>query len=161
MHFYHQDNVFCNPPEGFRTNVEIEFPLYLPPEMPPLSSDSNNVPDKSVASDGKATTPCWSVGGNESTNEVTGHADLPSEVNIDNVCIPNIDIMGTKFGMSYTTAHVIETKLAKMLNDIQAPKTMYCSILQWGREAYTEGYDFVPRHGNKESLISSLQTRCT
>ena len=82
MHFYHQDNVFCNPPEGFRTNVEIEFPSYLPPELPPLLSDSNNGPDKSVVSDSNATMPCWSVGVDESTNEVTGHADLPSEVNI-------------------------------------------------------------------------------
>jgi hypothetical protein len=61
--------------------------------------------------------------------------------------------------MSYTSAHVIETKLAKMLNDIQAPKQMYSSILKWGREAYNEGYNFVPQHGTKGSLIKSLQTQ--
>jgi hypothetical protein len=73
---------------------------------------------------------------------------------------PNVDSLTSKFGMSYTTAHVIETKLAKMLNDIQAPKTMYAAILQWGHDAFSQGYNFVPRHGNKESLISSsLQTQ--
>jgi hypothetical protein len=40
MHFYHQDNVFCNPPEWVHTNVEVALPLYLPREMPPLSSNS-------------------------------------------------------------------------------------------------------------------------
>lgn len=81
--------------------------------------------------------------------------------NVDNADQPNIDAFKTKFGMVYTTAYVIKPKLAKILNDIQAPKTMYLSILQWGHEAYTHGYDFVPHHGNKESLVStsSLQTQ--
>ena len=77
----------------------------------------------------------------------------------DPVVPPNVDSMQKTFGISYTTAHAIETKLAKMLNDIQAPKTMYASILKWGRQAYIEGYNFVPRHGNKDSLIASLQTQ--
>jgi hypothetical protein len=44
------------------------------------------------------------------------------------VAPPNVDSMHKTFGISYTTAHDIETKLAKMLNDIQAPKTIYASI---------------------------------
>ena len=54
---------------------------------------------------------------------------VPRTVNVDTVPAPDIDALNSQFGMSYTTAHIIETKLAKMLNDIQAPKTMYASIL--------------------------------
>ena len=79
-------------------------------------------------------------------------------VNVDTVPAPDVDALNSQFGMSYTTAHVIEIKLAKMLNDIQAPRTMYASILQWGQDVYNQGYNSVPRHSNKESLISSLQT---
>ncbi len=36
---------------------------------------------------------------------------------------------------------------------------MYASILQWTHEAHSQGYNFVPFHGNEESLIMSLQTQ--
>jgi hypothetical protein len=29
IHFYHQDNVFCNSPKWFLTNVEVALPSYL------------------------------------------------------------------------------------------------------------------------------------
>jgi hypothetical protein len=78
---------------------------------------------------------------------------------VNNITKPDVDAPKSKFGMSYTSAHVIETKLAKMLNDIKVPKQMYSSILKWGQDAYNQGYNFVPRHGTKELLISSLQTQ--
>jgi hypothetical protein len=155
MHFYHQENLFCNPPEQFRTNAELEFPHVLPKKMPPLPPTSADSSHQDEAVD----EPCWSVDDGESDSLDNNVAGLPGVVHVDNSTAPNGDSLKRKFGMSYTAAHVTETKLAKMLNDIQAPKSMYSSILKWGREAYNEGYNFVPRHGSKDSLISSLQTQ--
>ena len=159
MHFYHQDNFFCNPPERLRTGEEVIFPSHLPERLEPLSENSEVSTADNFGQQDNDSTPCWSVDDNKSV--VVGRFDggPPSVVHVGNTAEPNIDAVNTKFGLSYTTAHVIETQLAKMLNDIQAPKTMYASILQWGRNAYSKGYDFVPRHGNKESLIGSLQTQ--
>jgi hypothetical protein len=55
----------------------------------------------------------------------------PGVVHVDNITKPDVDVLKSKFGMSYTSAHVIKPKLAKMLNAIQAPKQMYSSILKW------------------------------
>ena len=151
MHFYHQDNVFCNPPERLRTGGEVEFPSYLPEMLEPLSSNSEATSVTNFGEPDDASVPCWSGSDDASTTVIHSDGGPPSVVEVDTNAAPNVDAVKTKFGISYTTAHVIETKLAKMLNDLQAPKTMYASILQWGREAYSQGYDFVPRHGNKES----------
>jgi hypothetical protein len=160
MHFYHQDNFFCNPPERLRTGGEVIFPSHLPERLEPLSENSEVSAADDFGKQEDDSTPCWSVDGDESVSVGCLDGGPPSVVHVGNTAEPNIDTVNTKFGLSYTTAHVIETKLATMLNDIQAPKTMYASILQWGRDAYSQGYDFVPRHdGNKESLIASLQTQ--
>lgn len=160
MHFYHQQNVFCNPPNQFRTLGEMASPSMLPDRMDPLeSTDEDNEP---IFED-EFSVPPWSGSEDLSSSQSLQSNGPPPLVLInphDNPeMLPTVDSMQTTFGISYTTAHSIETKLAKMLNDIQAPKTMYASILKWGRQAYVEGYNFVPRHGNKDSLIASLQTQ--
>jgi hypothetical protein len=43
------------------------------------------------------------------------------------------------FDLSFTNAQRVKTKLLKMLNDIQAPKYMFSSILKWAQEAHTLG----------------------
>ena len=40
MHFYHQNNVCCNPPKRLRTHAEVVFPSHLPEQLPPLSIHS-------------------------------------------------------------------------------------------------------------------------
>ena len=159
MHFHHQNNVFCNPPERLRTHAEVVFPSHLPEHLPPLSihSQTSSVNNYSDADDNSML--CCSASEHSEAENSDKIYGPPLTVNVDTVPAPDVDALNSHFGMSYTTAHVIETKLAKMLNDIQAPKTMYASILQWGQDAYNQGYNFVPRHGNKESLISSLQTQ--
>jgi hypothetical protein len=160
MHFYHQNNVFCHPPDQLRTQGEIDSPVYFPPEMPPLSPHSNASAGNNFAMNDEDSSNCWSSSNiSNATLNLGDNVGPPMEVYADELAPSNVDSMTSKFGISYTTAHVIETKLAKMLNDIQAPKSMYAAILQWGRDAYSHGYDFVPRHGNKESLINSLQTQ--
>jgi hypothetical protein len=155
MHFYHQENSFCNPPERFRTNAEMAYPYVLPQQMPPLPLQSL----ESSVNINNDDAPCWSVEDGDSGVQDIGMGGPPAIVNVNHISAPDVDALQAKFGMSYTSAHVIETKLAKMLNDIQAPKQMYSSILKWGREAYNEGYNFVPQHGTKGSLIKSLQTQ--
>jgi hypothetical protein len=160
MHFYHQNNVFCHPPDQLRTQGEIDFPMYFPPELPPLSPHLSASSANNFAMNDDGSSNCWSSSNNgDATQNFGDDVGPPMEVYADDLVPPNVDSMTSKFGMSYTTAHVIETKLAKMLNDIQAPKSMYAAILQCGCDAYSHGYNFVPRHGNKESLINSLQTQ--
>ncbi len=160
MHFYHQQNVFCNPPNQFCTLGEMASPSMLPDRMDPLeSTDEDNEP---IFED-EFSVPPWS-GSEDLSSSQSLQSDGPPPLVLINPhdnpeMLSTVDSMQTTFGISYTTAHSIETKLAKMLNDIQAPKTMYASILKWGRQAYVEGYNFVPRHGNKDSLIASLQTQ--
>ena len=158
MHFYHQQNVFCNPPNQFRTNGEIATPSVLPRRMDPLEG----LEDDSEPQFDDFSVPAWSESEDFSGSQSSQSEPLPPVVFInphDNAVVPpDVDTMQKTFGISYTTAHAIETKLAKMLNDIQAPKTTYPSILKWGCQAYIKGYNFVPRHGNKDSLIASLQT---
>ena len=159
MHFYHQQNVFCNPPNQFRTSGEIATPSVLPRRMDPLDA----LEDDSEPEFDEFSFPAWS-GSDGGSGSQSSLSETPPPVvfinpNDNPVVPPDVDRMQKTFGISYTTAHAIETQLAKMLNDIQAPKTMYASILKWGRQAYIEGYNFVPRHGNKDSLIASLQTQ--
>ena len=131
MHFYHQNNVFCNPPEMLRTGGEVIFPSHLPDMLDPLSENSEGSDADDFGKLDDNSTPCWSTTGDGSDAAAGLVVGPPSVVHLGNTAQPNIDAVNNKFGLSYTTAHVIETKLAKMLNDIQAPKTMYASILQW------------------------------
>jgi hypothetical protein len=67
---------------------------------------------------------CWSSSNSDNATLDPGDdAGPPLEIYADDMAPPNVDSITTKFGMSYPTAHVIETKLAKMLNDIQAPNS--------------------------------------
>ena len=161
MHFYHQKNVFCNPPNQFRTLGEIAVPSVLPLHMDAEEDSMDDDSDPNLFDD--FSVPVWSGSEHSSISSSSssdgGRNDVVVNPNSNPMVPPNVDSMNKTFGISYTTAHAIETKLAKMLNDIQAPKTMYSSILKWGRQAYMEGYNFVPCHGNKDSLIASLQTQ--
>jgi hypothetical protein len=133
MHFYHQQNVFCNPPNQFRTLGEIAAPSVLPHRMEPVETmDDNSEP----MFDDKFSVPTWS-GSEDLSSSQSSQPDGPPDVVIidpheNPVVLLNVDSMQKTFGISYTTIHAIATKLAKMLNDIQAPKTMYASILKNG-----------------------------
>ena len=103
---------------------EVIFPSHLPEMLAPLSDNSEASTSDDFGEQHDDSAPCWSVDGSGS-----GASGPPSVVHVGNTAEPSIDAVNNKFGLSYATAHaVIETKLAKMLNDIQAPKTMYASI---------------------------------
>jgi hypothetical protein len=148
--------VLCNHHEQFYTNAEVDLPAYLPRVMPSLSPKFKVTSDEDIV----PSVPCWLVINRESNADDIGIGFPPNLVHVDNTNQPDVDALNSKFGMSYTIAHVIETRLAKMLSNIQAPKQMYFSILKWGcEEAYKQGYNFVPHHGKTPSLISSFQTQ--
>jgi hypothetical protein len=144
VYFYHQNNVFCNPPESLCTSGEVVFSTHLPEIMHHLSANSDLSSAADFGFQNNNSMPCWSASRDGSGDVGRWDAGPPSMAHVDNLADPNVEALNTKFGLSYSTSHAIETKLVKMLNDIQAPKTMYASILHWGREAYSQGYDFVP-----------------
>jgi hypothetical protein len=88
MHFYHQYNMFSNPPEQFSTNVEVEFPLYLSREMPLLSPKSKFMPDE----DNVPSVLCWLVSSRELDADYLGIGGPPHAVHVDNTNQPDVDV---------------------------------------------------------------------
>ena len=155
MHFYHQDNVLCNPRDCFQTNSELTHPTILPLQVDPGVASTRGL-DANDCTNNWETFPCWS---DDDDEDVINASTIAGDNVITEMplFVPDVDSVQHTLGIAFTNAHAIETQLAKMLNDIQAPKSMYTSILKWGRDAYNQGYNFVPRHGTKASLIASLQ----
>jgi hypothetical protein len=87
MHFYHQDNVLCTPPKWFHANVEVALTLYLPREMPPLSSNCE-VTSGYNNKDDEPSVPCWSVSGGESEANHSGTDGPPHVVHVDSTTQP-------------------------------------------------------------------------
>jgi hypothetical protein len=163
LHYHNSNNLFCNPSPHYRTETEQTFTFELVSNNPE-EEHHKEFPGSGggACKDGEDTVssfPCWSVGDSKSDDVIS--LGIDNELGIANVTEnPPIDVEpNTGFGLAYTDAQYIETKLAKILNDIQAPKFVYSNILQWAREAHTLGYNFVPRHGTKDSLLSSLQSQ--
>jgi hypothetical protein len=151
--------MFCNPNPHFQTIAEQSINFELPPEhfieQVEAGESKQESNDDDVEYD-KLSISVWSDGKN-----------LPNEVGIvegknpDGVMTPgNVDPLVNctlkVFGLLFTNAQHVETKLLKMLNDIQAPKYMYLSILKRAREAHTLGDNFIPSHETKYSLVNSL-----
>ena len=102
MHFYHQNNVFCHPPNQLRTQGEIDYPVYFPPELPPLSpqNSASSADDFAMNDDGSSN--CWSSSNNSDTTHSLGDdVGPPMEVYADELAPPNVDSMTSKFGISY------------------------------------------------------------
>ena len=57
----------------------------------------------------------------------------------------------------HTTAQHTEIKLLKLLNDINAPHETYEIILDWAKEAYYNGYNFLPRFKKRKSAIKDFE----
>jgi hypothetical protein len=106
----------------------------------------------------KFSIPVW-LDGDSLPNEVgTVDGNNPDCVPVLGNADPLVNCTLKGFGLSFTDAQPVETKLLKMLNDIQAPKYMYSSILKWACEGHRLGYNFIPcRGGTKDSLVNCLQ----
>lgn len=154
LHFRNSNNYFCNPLGQYRTDAEHSYTLDPPPqydsETESLEKEENDVDceDTSYA--------CWS-NGEDNLGDVSLLAQSANDMVALPDNLPSDDVSPTGFGLSYTNAQYVETSLAKLLNEIQAPKFMYSKVLHWAREAHTLGYNFIPRHGTKDSLLASLQ----
>jgi hypothetical protein len=96
------------------------------------------------------------VVGGELEHEDLSDVVTPQAVHVDNSLINQtlMACIGHKvwYYMHHSSScHQNQTKLAKMLNDMQAPKTMYSNSLWWGHDVYTQGYDFAPHpHGGNK-----------
>jgi hypothetical protein len=158
LHFHNSNNLFCNPSPQYRTTTEQTFTFKLPPNQEPCDDTSKHL-GTDLGEDDDTSFPCWSDGDSNSVDGLSSE-DVGDPLNVHvNDGHPADKKKTTGFGLAYTDAQYVETKLAKILNDIQAPKFVYSSVLKWAREAHTLGYNFVPRHGTKDSLISSLQSQ--
>jgi hypothetical protein len=163
LHYHHAKNLFCNPNPHYQTTAEEAICF----DLPPLSSnedieedESQQEPDGEEPEYDDLSIPVWSDGASVDDDSQTAEDDIT----LNGVSVPgSSSSAGTRksngFGLSFTDAQRVETKLLKMLNDIQAPKYMYSSILKWAREAHTLGYNFIPRHTTKDSLVNSLQSQ--
>jgi hypothetical protein len=159
LHFRNQMNMFCNPSPQFRTEKEEALPFELASDDESNGDDSDEgVSDFGDASD-EVPFACWSDDDSGSSDEFSDDASPVVYDDSSGFPEPPNVVESTGFGLAYTDAQYIETSLAKMMNDIQAPKSTYAMILKWAREAYTLGYNFVPRHGTKDSLVKSLQSQ--
>ena len=57
----------------------------------------------------------------------------------------------------YTSAQLHETKLLKILDDIQAPHFVYKQILHWAQKAYSDNYNFMPERKSRKAQINYLK----
>ena len=61
------------------------------------------------------------------------------------------------FGISYTTSQYVETKLLKILNDINAPRNTYQDIMNWIKEAKQMQYSFAPTFMTRNAQVNHLE----
>ena len=52
-----------------------------------------------------------------------------------------------------------QTTLLKMLNDINAPFHMYKEIMDWGRNAHENGFDFIPKQRTRQGAVNHLRKK--
>ncbi len=136
LHFHNSNNLFCNPSPQYRTRTEQTFTFKLPPNQEPCNDTSKHL-GTDHGEDDDTSFPCWSDGDSNSVDGLSSE-DVGDPLNAHvNDGHPADKKKTTGFGLAYTDAQYVETKLAKILNDIQAPKFVYSSVLKWAREAHT------------------------
>ena len=77
MHFYHQNNVFCNPPERLRTHAEVVFPFHLPEHSPPMSVHSKSSSGNTFPDADNNSLLCCSAGVHDQENSTEGNNGPP------------------------------------------------------------------------------------
>jgi hypothetical protein len=161
-HYHKAGNMFCNPHPDYQTVAEESTNLELPPassneESEPGESDSECNSDSAEYDD--ISVAVWSDDDSASETDDSIDPNVLDDASSHDTVDPPVNRPVKGFGLSFTDAQRVETSLLKMLNDIQAPKYMYSSVLKWAREAHILGYNFIPRHGTKDSLLKSLQSQ--
>jgi hypothetical protein len=62
-----------------------------------------------------------------------------------------------RFGIRFTTAQFHETKLLKLLNDANAPHYLYKKLINWGRAAEHDNYNFNPTRSSRNAQVKHLE----
>ena len=143
MHFYHQKNVFCNPPNQFRTLGEIAVPSVLPLHMDAEEDSMDDDSDPNLFDDFLA--PVWSGSEHSSTSSSSSSDGPPNDVlvnpNSNPMVPPNVDSMNKTFGISYTTTHAIETK-RKDVERYTSSQNNVCLHIEMGSPCVHRGLQF-------------------
>jgi len=73
---------------------------------------------------------------------------------------PNLEetnIPAPRFHQAFTEKQLVETRLAKLLNDANAPHFLFNDIMGWLQFAKSIGYDFEPSTEHRATLIRRLK----
>ena len=62
-----------------------------------------------------------------------------------------------RFGIRFTTAQFHETKLLKILSDANASHYLYKEIMEWGRAAEHDNYNFNPTRSSRNAQVKYLE----
>ncbi len=62
-----------------------------------------------------------------------------------------------RFGIRFTTAQFHETKLLKLLSDANAPHYLYKNVIEWGRAAVHDEYNFHPTRTSRTAQVKYLE----
>jgi hypothetical protein len=63
-----------------------------------------------------------------------------------------------RLGIHFTTAQFHKTKLLKLLSDANgAPHYLYKNVIEWGRGAVHDEYDFHPTRTSRTALVKYLE----
>ena len=68
---------------------------------------------------------------------------------------PNDAVM--RFGIRFTTEQYHETKLLKILGDANASHYLYKDIIEWGRAAQHDNYNFNPQRSSRNAQVKYLE----
>ncbi len=89
-----------------------------------------------------------SIEDNISTGAPNNHAGVYTESAHD---------AASRFGIRFTTAQFHETKLLKLLNDANAPHYLYKKLINWGRAAEHDNYNFNPTRSSRNAQVKHLE----
>jgi hypothetical protein len=62
-----------------------------------------------------------------------------------------------RFGIRFTTEQFHETKLLKLLSDANAPHYLYKEVMEWGRAAAHDNYNFNPTRTSRNAQVKYLE----
>ena len=63
-----------------------------------------------------------------------------------------------RFGIRFTTEQYHETKLLKILSDANASHYLYKDVMEWGRAARHDNYNFNPTRSSRNAQVKYLET---
>jgi hypothetical protein len=130
-------------PPGKHISSTMDFPSTLQDIAPQQEKDSEI--DSTTTDDNFPTD-----NADEHMNDYEDLNNFGIDEEDDNVSLPG-------YQTTYTKSQQIEIYLLKLCTEMEAPLYAFEEIMKWARNAYTEGYQFLPRQANYRSQIDKLE----